>query len=121
MSYEKQNWQTGDTITAEKLNHLEDGVAVGASGTLVIGGFSYDGNNELTGTSDKTWQEIDNALAAGARCIVVGVNIGGHGQTTIWATSVVEGAYFIYGDSGLTAKATSADGFPSIAESDPVV
>lgn len=26
MSYTKQTWQTGDTITAEKLNHIEDGV-----------------------------------------------------------------------------------------------
>lgn len=26
MSYEKTNWQPGDTITSEKLNHLEDGV-----------------------------------------------------------------------------------------------
>lgn len=27
MSYEKTTWQTGDTITSEKLNHLEDGVS----------------------------------------------------------------------------------------------
>ena len=26
MAYEKQTWQTGDTITAEKLNHMEDGI-----------------------------------------------------------------------------------------------
>lgn len=26
MSYTKQTWETGDTITAEKLNHIEDGV-----------------------------------------------------------------------------------------------
>ena len=26
MSYEKQTWVTGETITAEKLNHIEDGV-----------------------------------------------------------------------------------------------
>ena len=26
MSYEKQTWQTGDIITAEKLNHMEDGI-----------------------------------------------------------------------------------------------
>ena len=26
MSYTKQTWQTGDTITAEKLNHIEDGL-----------------------------------------------------------------------------------------------
>lgn len=26
MSYEKQTWANGDVITAEKLNHIEDGV-----------------------------------------------------------------------------------------------
>lgn len=27
MSYEKQTWKCGDSITAEKLNHMEDGIA----------------------------------------------------------------------------------------------
>lgn len=27
MSYTKQTWATGDIITAEKLNHMEDGIA----------------------------------------------------------------------------------------------
>ena len=27
MSYTKQTWQTGDIITAEKLNHMEDGIS----------------------------------------------------------------------------------------------
>lgn len=31
MAYTKQTWQTGETITAEKLNHMEDGIA-GAGG-----------------------------------------------------------------------------------------
>ena len=31
MSYEKQTWTTGDTITANKLNHMEDGIAEGGS------------------------------------------------------------------------------------------
>ena len=29
MSYEKQTWQTGDIIAADKLNHMEDGIAGG--------------------------------------------------------------------------------------------
>lgn len=31
MAYEKQTWQTGDVITADKLNHIEDGIASGGS------------------------------------------------------------------------------------------
>ena len=26
MSYSKQTWETGDTVTADKLNHMEDGI-----------------------------------------------------------------------------------------------
>lgn len=26
MSYEKQTWETGEIITAEKLNHMENGI-----------------------------------------------------------------------------------------------
>lgn len=33
MSYEKQNWATGDVITAEKLNHMEDGIEDSGAGT----------------------------------------------------------------------------------------
>lgn len=32
MAYTKQNWIRGDVITAEKLNHMEDGIASGGSG-----------------------------------------------------------------------------------------
>lgn len=27
MSYTQQNWQTGDVITAAKLNHMEEGIS----------------------------------------------------------------------------------------------
>ena len=27
MAYEKHNWQTGEVITADKLNHIEDGIS----------------------------------------------------------------------------------------------
>ena len=29
MAYVKQNWKNGDIITADKLNHMEDGIAEG--------------------------------------------------------------------------------------------
>lgn len=34
MSYVKNTWAKGDIITAEKLNHMEDGIAGGGSGKL---------------------------------------------------------------------------------------
>lgn len=36
MSYEKQTWQTGDVVTANKLNHMEDGIATGGGDVLVV-------------------------------------------------------------------------------------
>ena len=32
MAYTKQTWATGDTITAAKLNHMEDGIEVAGGG-----------------------------------------------------------------------------------------
>ena len=32
MSYETHTWESGETITAEKLNHIEDGIAECCSG-----------------------------------------------------------------------------------------
>lgn len=32
MSYEKQTWKNGDIITAEKLNHMEDGISESSIG-----------------------------------------------------------------------------------------
>jgi hypothetical protein len=52
MSYTPTNWATGDVITAEKLNKLEQGVA-SAGGALVL--------TDTNGTLDKTWQEIHDA------------------------------------------------------------
>lgn len=41
MAYIKQTWTTGDTITADKLNHMEDGIANG-SGGIVFVNMEYD-------------------------------------------------------------------------------
>lgn len=68
MSYEPTNWKNGDIITADKLNHIEDGIA---GGVLMVSGFSYDNEENIVGTADKTWQEIHDALAAGKECLAI--------------------------------------------------
>lgn len=48
MSYTKQTWTTGDTVTASKLNHMEDGIAgAGYDAEIMVG---YDGEGGYTGT-----------------------------------------------------------------------
>lgn len=59
MAYVKNTWTSGDIITAEKLNHMEDGIGSGG-GVLVID-TQYD---EVTGRStlSLTFREISEAL-----------------------------------------------------------
>lgn len=59
MSYEKQTWTTGDTITANKLNHMEDGIsgAGGGGGVLVL---TYEETEDVV-VLGQTWQEINDA------------------------------------------------------------
>lgn len=59
MAYNKTTWQNGDTITAEKLNNMENGIADSPIFTVTITGSD---NNY---TSDKTYNEIEQAFLAG--------------------------------------------------------
>ena len=70
MSYNKTTWSAGDTITAEKLNKMEDGIASGGSGSteLYLIGITQD-NDTLT--MDKTWKEIYDAADDGKYPIAV--------------------------------------------------
>lgn len=67
MAYEKQAWQTGDIVTAAKLNHMEDGIA---SSIMMVPTTIVEGESELTITLGKTWQEIYDAMSAG-KCVLI--------------------------------------------------
>lgn len=56
MSYTPTTWVTGDTVTATKLNKIENGIANAGSAVIVT-----INNNTL----DKTVQEIYDAISAG--------------------------------------------------------
>ena len=62
MSYTKQTWQTGDVITAEKLNHMEDGIGSDEVGNFLI---KFTPTSPITGTIDKTYSEIIAAIQNG--------------------------------------------------------
>lgn len=86
MSYEKQTWNTGDIITATKLNHIEDGIA----NVILIVNSIYDEDTEIEAL-DKTWQEIADAIFA-----VVKQNDGGmFSYNPVAAIGVAQGKYFI--------------------------
>lgn len=58
MSYEKNTWAKGDVITANKLNHMEDGIAESGGGAFIV---------RLLDTNylDKTYGEIYQAFLSG--------------------------------------------------------
>ena len=63
MSYTKQTWATGDTVTASKLNHMEDGIE-GAGGGIVL-----DLVNTLTPLT-MTFEEIADAIGSGTNVYI---------------------------------------------------
>lgn len=62
MSYTPTTWTTGDTVTATKLNKIENGVA--NAGSVLICNSSYS-SQAAAYVLDKTVQEIYDALLAG--------------------------------------------------------
>lgn len=65
MAYTPTTWVTGDVITATKLNNMEQGIA-NAGGAVIVGYTFEDG----TITLDKTWQEINDGMAAGNTYVI---------------------------------------------------
>ena len=73
MTYEPTIWECGDVVTAERLNHMEEGIEAanacceggGGSEPLVVGMTIEEDTpsaGQITYTLDKTWQEIDDAF-----------------------------------------------------------
>lgn len=60
MSYTPTEWKTGDIVSSQRLNKLEEGVR-DAYEVMFI--------NDTNNTLDKTWQEIHDAMAQGKVCV----------------------------------------------------
>lgn len=80
MSYSKNSWSTGDTITATKLNHLEDGVyntdaAATAAGPLLVpftAEIDEQGNITLSTEADYA---TTRAAALAGRTVIANVTV----------------------------------------------
>ena len=107
MAYTKQTWANGDTITAEKLNHMEDGIAGGGSAPLIIDTI-YD-EIEDCNILNKTWQEIYDAYIVGTMCIIREEHIGDVSRFQLVRTIVFEED--LYQVDGYTTD--SPNGYPN--------
>ena len=74
MSYTPTNWQTGDTITAEKLNNMEGGIENAINPFIVT---LTPTREDLSGIMDKTPQELFEAWTAGKTIIADVPALGG--------------------------------------------
>ena len=120
MSYTKQIWATGDTVTAAKLNHMEVGIAEAGGGSsgggVLVVTITWDDNSA---TMDKTWQEIHDAAVSGTPIIVM--EDTGNSITFYEATGIdyAEGLSYVFtiydliGASGMDFEASTASGYPS--------
>lgn len=70
MAYTTNTWVTGDTITADKLNHMEDGIASASGGPLIVNVTRISDGGYSNMALDKTWQEIHDALLSSGVTIV---------------------------------------------------
>lgn len=73
MSYTPTEWQTGDTITAEKLNNMESGIENANEPLFVT---LTPTAADLSGTMDKSPQEIAEAVVSGKRIFIAVPSLG---------------------------------------------
>lgn len=85
MAYTKTEWATGDTITAEKLNHAESGIA--AAGAVVC--------TDTDGTLDKTYNDLKTIMEAGNIAILIDPYSALEEEYTLWLCTD------IYADDGV--------------------
>ena len=102
MAYTKQTWECGDVITAEKLNHMEDGIANSGGGTALI--IEFDRAEEVcpegqTGTLtlifNHTGAEVWNAITSGSSVYIKGEDGNNTTLTEVQEISEFSGSYSV--------------------------
>lgn len=109
MSYTPTVWSNGDSITAEKFNKLENGVAA-RNGIFWV---TENENQEL----DKNWNEIVGAVAAGMLPVLKAG--GGHYFNVIPQASFRSGADYPYSIDGGAYTSASSTGVLAYHEYTP--
>lgn len=97
MSYTKQTWINGDTITAEKLNHIEDGISGSGGGALLVKyTATYDNDlGDYVYTPDKSTLEIAQAYNSGTPVFATVVQDGYQSLEYVLDYAYDDEAYFI--------------------------
>lgn len=103
MAYVPKDWVTGEVITEQALDHIEQGIA----NIVMVVTETVEGENY---TLNKTWREIDNALANGVLVKMILLEEGGHRIDDLFTENSTDG-YFA-ANSVHSYETNSADGYP---------
>ena len=96
MGYIPTEWETGDVITAEKLNKAEEGIAVANAKNTVF--TISETNVDDVHTLSKTWQEIHDEYESGNLCVIRGV------YGNLFANKFVNDVDYLENDGVLTYR-----------------
>lgn len=76
MSYNKHTWETKEVITAEKMNHMEDGIAINATGPFFIDlnelDYAVDENGDETSYLEYELNDLEQYFNTGFLIIPIG-------------------------------------------------
>ena len=111
MSYTPTTWVTGDTITATKLNKMEQGIAGAGAGDILFDIGVADG------VLDKTWTEIYTAVASGKIVRILESGEGFAFSAYVAAANTDEEFWYVYlaGENGWYQTST-ANGYPEFTD-----
>lgn len=111
MAYTPTVWATGDTITAEKLNKAEQGIAAASEivGLFPIG-VTVEGS---TATLDQKYSDILAAVSAGKFALIYQIVDGEYSADYVLAMYEDSGVYTVSTKEDATYTTDSEDGYPS--------
>ena len=124
MAYEMHEWVCNEPITADKLNHMEQGIVEAQNDESGSDVLIIREDTEASTSSrivyDKTWQEVYDALKNGTRVVMLhetespllvantNVEVARQNEST---DSIPYGIYSSVSTSSWLAKADTADGY----------
>jgi len=114
MAYTKTTWTNGDLITASKLNKMEQGIADGASGGVMVITETYDPEAE-TSTLSATWQEIKDSMSSGVVPFVQYVEGDYVGLKQVETVNILDEQYILLltgMEGGMQYEADTATDYP---------
>lgn len=88
MAFEPKTWTCGETITADELNRMEQGIAESGGAEPFVFTLSVD-TSDFSWASDKTYSQISDAMASGS--VVVARIVDMYGDVTM-ATRIYQSA-----------------------------